>query len=80
MDLKVWNDSADELFGGRVRPKDHDDQDAEAAYYLEARQLALRVQAKLGAGWEVLWDEGPHLCWTWIEHPTSWWGSSQVLG
>jgi len=71
MDLKVWNDSADELFGGRVQPDDHD-QDAEATFFLEAQQLALRVQAKLGAGWEVLWNEGPNLCWSWIERPESW--------
>jgi hypothetical protein len=72
-DLKVWNDSADGLFGGRVRPEDRDG-DAEAAYYLEAQALALRVQEKLGTGWEVLWNEGPTLCWSWIERPVSWRG------
>jgi hypothetical protein len=73
MDLKLWNDSADELFGGRVRLEDRD-QDEEAAFYMKAQQLALKVQAKLGTGWEVLWNEGPHLCWSWIEPPKSWRG------
>ena len=53
MDLQVWNDSADELFGGRVRPEDRD-HTTEAAFYLQAQQLALKVQSKLGNGWEVL--------------------------
>ena len=72
-DLKVWNDSADGLFGGRVRPDDRD-RDAEAAFYLEAQALALRVQEKLGTGWEVLWNEGPNPCWSWIMPPAPWRG------
>jgi hypothetical protein len=70
MDLKIWNDSANVLFGGRVRQEERA-QDEEAAFYLKAQELASKVQAKLGTGWEVLWNEGPHLCWSWIEPPQS---------
>lgn len=77
-DLKVWNNSAGGSFGGHVRPEDRDPY-AEAAHYLEAQALALRVQEKLGTGWEVLWNDGPKLCWSWIERPTSWRGQSLGL-
>jgi hypothetical protein len=70
-DLKAWNDSADELFGGRVRSNDCD-QNAETAFYANAQQLGVRVQEKLGDSWEVLWnDGGQNRCWSWIQRPTS---------
>jgi hypothetical protein len=71
-DLQEWNDSADDLFGGRVRPEDRDGA-AISRFYERARQLATEVQGQLGAEWEVLWDDsGSGWRWSWVRRPASW--------
>jgi len=68
-DLKVWNDSADALFGGRAI----DDEEARAAFWVTAHQLAIRVQEQLGDDWEVLLSVAePDWCFRWVRPPAVW--------
>ena len=68
-DLKVWNDSADSLFGGRAEA----DEEARAAFRVTADQLADRVQEQLGDDWEVLLSVAdPDWCFRWVRPPAAW--------
>lgn len=42
-----------------------------AEFWSEARALASAVQQRLGAGWEVLYQD-PTGAWTWVQAPRSW--------
>ncbi len=70
-DLKVWNDSAEACLDRRVQSEARKRR-AEVEFYAQAAALASQVQARLGAGWEVLWMDGANQCWTWIDRPASW--------
>lgn len=66
--LKMWNDSADLLYGPKSDATGTEE--AEAEFWESGRRLAERVQSELGPQWQVLYQEA-NGAWTWVHAPFS---------
>jgi len=68
--LKMWNDSADLLYGPKSDSTDMDLEEARVKFWESGRRLAERVQSELGPQWQVLYQEA-NGAWTWVHPPFS---------
>jgi hypothetical protein len=66
--LKMWNDSADLLYGPKSDPTGMEE--AKVKFLESGRRLAERVQSELGPQWQVLYQEA-NGAWTWVHAPFS---------
>jgi hypothetical protein len=66
--LKMWNDSADLLYGPKSDPTGMEE--AKVKFWESGRRLAERVQSELGPQWQVLYQEA-NGAWTWVHAPFS---------
>jgi hypothetical protein len=66
--LKMWNDSADSLYGPKSDPTGMEE--AKVKFWESGRRLAERVQSELGPQWQVLYQEA-NGAWTWVHAPFS---------